>query len=234
MKDLSLFSIERLELSFAPKPWAFAEERKEEIAAFFAEFKRQKPAVWNGRVLLMHRYEVSDSIFRGEYFETDYASFLAWRRGNNPPADVHDCFGAGAVVSADNAVLLGVMGEHTANAGRIYFPAGTPDPSDVVDGTVNLDASIARELKEETGCDVNEFTIEPGWTTVIDGGLIVQIRILRSKDTAGTLRARMLAHLSSEKRPELSDIRIVRGKNDFDPAMPPFVIAFLERLFAKD
>lgn len=228
-----LFRVEGLELTFAPKPWAFAQEHKAEIAALFAELQREKPAIWNGRVLLMHRQVVAEGIFRGDYLETDYASFIAWRRWDSPPAGVHDCFGAGAVVSADGAVLLGVMGEHTANAGQIYFPAGTPDPSDIVDRKVDLARSVARELKEETGCDISEFSVAPGWTTVVDGGLIVQIQVLRSSESAEALRGQMLAHLAQETEPELADIRIVRGRRDFDAAMPCFVTTFLEQHFER-
>ena len=101
-----------------------------------------------------------------------------------PPAGVHDCFGAGAIVAADGALLLGVMGAHTFNAGQIYFPCGTPDPDDIVDGKVDLDLSVRRELKEETGLDVAEFTAEPGWTMVVDGPLIAQIKVLRSDERA--------------------------------------------------
>lgn len=227
----AIFPIDRLELSFAPKLWPFAEARRAAIDAYFAELKRQKPAIWNGRVLLLHRQVVSDGVFRGAYLETDYASFAAWRHWGMPKAGVHDCFGAAAVIAADGAVLLGVMGAHTANAGWIYFPAGTPDPSDIVGGTVDLDRSVARELKEETGLDMSEFAPEPGWTTVVDGGLIVQIKSLRSPLVAADLRARMLVHLAAEAEPELADIRIVRGRADFDPAMPRFVTVFLEALF---
>jgi 8-oxo-dGTP pyrophosphatase MutT (NUDIX family) len=138
------------------------------------------------------------------------------------------------VVSRDGAVLLGEMAQHTANAGSVYFPAGTPDPSDIIDGRVDLEASVARELKEETGYDIGEFDVEPGWTMVADRGFIVQIKTLRSRETADVLRARMLAHLAQEKQPELSDIRIVRSRRDFEPAMPVFVTAFLERLFEKE
>jgi 8-oxo-dGTP pyrophosphatase MutT (NUDIX family) len=215
-----------------PKPWAFAIERRAEIDAFFAEIQREKPAVWNGRVLLMHRHAVSGGVLRGEYLETDYAGFAAWRSWGSPPAAVHDCFSAAAIQSADGAFLLGLMAPHTFNAGQIYFPCGTPDPSDIVDGRVDLDYSVRRELKEETGLDAAEFTTEPGWTAVADGGLIAMIKILRSAESAEALRARILARLARERQPELSDIRIVRGPADFVPAMPNFVTAFLAQRFA--
>ena len=224
--------IDRLDLAFEPAPWPFADERRAAIGAYFAELQRQKPAMWNGRVLLLHRHELRDGVFRGAYLETDYASFSAWRHWRADDAGVNDCFGAGALISADGAVLLGVMGAHTANAGWIYFPAGTPDPNDVIDGKVDLDFSVARELKEETGIDIADVAPVPGWTMVQDGQLIVQIKTLRSALTADELRVRMLAHLASEAEPELADIRIVRGPADVDSAMPCFVTAYLRTLWA--
>jgi 8-oxo-dGTP pyrophosphatase MutT (NUDIX family) len=228
----SVFHIDGLELSFEPKPWAFANERRAEIDAFFEALRKDKPTLWNGRVLLMHHQVLAAGVLRGEYLETDYASFAAWRNWGLPPAGVRDCFGAAAVVAADKAVLLGVMGSHTFNAGLIYFPCGTPDPDDIVDGKVDLDLSVRRELKEETGLDASEFVAEPGWTMVVDGPLIAQIKALHSDKPAAVLRAQALAHLASEPHPELSDIRIVRGSADFDPAMPRFVTAFLASRFA--
>ena len=224
-------AVDRLDLAFEPAPWPFADARRGEIDAYFAELRRQKPAMWNGRVLLLHRHELRDGVFRGAYLETDYASFAAWRHWRSADAGVLDCFGAGALISADGAALLGVMGAHTANAGWIYFPCGTPDPSDVIDGKVDLDFSVARELKEETGIDVAEVAPAPGWTMVQDGQLIVQIKTLRSALSADETRVRMLAHLASETEPELADIRIVRGPADFDPAMPDFVTAYLRTIW---
>jgi len=228
----SVYHVDRLDLTFAPKPWAFASARRPKIDTFFAALQREKPGIWNGRVLLLHHKAVADGMFRGEYLETDFASFAAWRHWGYPPAGVHDCFGAAAIATADGAFLLGHMAAHTANAGYIYFPCGTPEPGDIVDGKVDLDFSVRRELKEETGCEIEEFSDEPGWTTVVDGGLIAQIKVLRSNDSAEALRARMLAHLAREKQPELSDIRIVRGPGGFDSAMPRFVTTFLAQRFA--
>jgi hypothetical protein len=226
-----LFRVDRLELTFAPKSWAFAVERRAEIDAYFAALQRQRPAIWNGRVLLLHRQVVKDGVFSGDYLETDYASFAAWSAWGRPAAGVHDCFGAAAVQAGDGAFLLGVMAPHTFHAGNIYFPCGTPDPDDIVGGKVDLDFSVRRELTEETGLDPEEFTPEPGWTTAVDGGLIAQIRLLRSPASADVLRERMRAYLGSEKQPELADIRIVRGREDFDSAMPRFVTAFLAQQF---
>jgi len=234
MSEPAIFRIERLELCFTPRPWAFALERRAEIETYFAALKCEKPAVWNGRVLLLHRHSVRDGVLRGDYLETDYASFIAWIAWGCPPAGVHDCFGAAAVASADGAVLLGAMAPHTFNAGQIYFPCGTPDPGDIVGGNVDLDRSVCRELAEETGLGPGDVSAEPGWTAVTNGGLIALMKVFRSPQSAGPLRARMLAHLASEPRPELCDIRIVRGPADFDAAMPLFVTAFLSKFFRTD
>ena len=229
---VSVVHADRLELAFAPKVWAFAAERRADIDVWFAAQQRENPALWNGRVLLLHTHAMADGVFRGSYLETDYASFAAWRHWGRPQAAVCDCFGAAAILAADGAFLLGVMGPHTANGGRIYFPCGTPDPKDIAGGRVDLDFSVRRELKEETGFDIAEFTAEPGWTTVFDLPLIAHMKVLRHRERAEVLRAHMLGHLAREPQPELADIRIVRGPADFDPAMPRFVTAFLARQFA--
>jgi 8-oxo-dGTP pyrophosphatase MutT (NUDIX family) len=231
MSGIIIVPVDRLALRFAPKPWAFAHERRAEIDACFEALRRDKPALWNGRVLLLHRQVISDGVFSGDYLETDYASFSAWIRWGRQAAGVHDCFGAAAILSADGAFLLGRMGAHTFNAGQIYFPSGTPDPDDVIDGRVDLDASVRRELKEEIGLELEEFVVEPGWATVVDGRQIALIKVLRSPMSADELRVRILGNMARQRQPELADICIVRGLADLDPAMRPFIKAFLSRHF---
>ena len=41
-----------LDLAVRPGMWPFAEERRAEIAAHFAEKQRERPKIWNGRILL--------------------------------------------------------------------------------------------------------------------------------------------------------------------------------------
>ncbi len=223
--------VDRLELTLEPRPWAFADANRRDIDVLFADMQKKKPALFNGRVLLMHRCEIAGGVLSGGFMEADYASFTFWIASGRPKAGIYDCFGAAAVMSSDGAFLLGEMGAHTFNAGQVYFPCGTPDLSDLVGRRVDFDLSVRRELKEETGLDASELTDERGWTLAIDGELICAIKAMRSPLPADALRARMLKHLARERQPELADIRIVRGPKDFSPAMRSFARIFLSHRF---
>ena len=153
-----LLEVAELDLAFEPARWAFAERHAASIAAHWARLRKTKPALFNGRVLLLGRRAIESRPdgalkLRGAYFETDYADFLAWREFGYPGEPVDNCFSMAALRGADGAFLLGEMAPHTYNAGQIYFPAGTPDPTDIFDGKVDLDASARRELFEETGVE---------------------------------------------------------------------------------
>ena len=148
-------------------------------------------------MLVLGEHAIDGAVFRGACLPTDYASFLAWNDWGRPEEGVRDCFAQGALRSADGAFLIGVMGPHTANAGKIYFPSGTPDLSDVNGDTVDLDASVWREVAEETGLTRADLTCDTGWHTVLAGPQIAQIKIMQSRENAQALRARIKAFLPS-------------------------------------
>ena len=224
--------IATLELKVQPFAWPFAQARRGEIDAHFAEKRREKPEIWNGRVLLGRNAVRSGDHLKADFFETDFASFLAWRDWGFPDTDVFNGFGMGAVQSSDGAFLLGEMAGHTANAGRIYFPAGTPDPDDIREGAVDIAGSVVRELAEETGLGESDYTMDGVWTCVFTGASIAMIRILRVAMTGEALQARVEAYLARETRPELRAVHLVRSTSELVPAMPRFVSAFLEAQFS--
>jgi hypothetical protein len=224
---MTIIPVERAELRFAPWPWPFADRQRAEIDAHFAKLMRGHPALWNGQVLLLNDFAFSGKAIHGSCFDTDFASFIAWRDWGWPDHSVRNCFSAGALVGSDGGFLLGVMGGHTANPGRIYFPCGTPDPRDLADGRLDLDGSIWRELGEETGLTAEDAVADPGFHVVLDGQRVAALRLLRAHLPAAELRARILAHLAAEAEPELADIRIVRDPGDLAPMMPAFIPAFL-------
>src|SRR5947209_19626642 len=219
--------LSRLDLRFEPAPWPFADERRAEIDAHFAKLRAAKPEMWNGRVLLLRGGEIGEGVLSGAYSEVDFASFIAWRDWGFPDISVRNCFPMAALRSSDGAFLLGVMAAHTANAGHVYFAAGTPDPNDIVGAAVDLESSVMRELKEETGITRDEVAAESGWMALPLGQRIALMKIVQARESADELRERVLAFLSSQKQPELSDIHVVRGLDDLRPTMPPYVATFL-------
>ncbi len=223
----TVLHIETLDLSVVAFDWAFARERRAEIDAHFEVLRRDSPGLWNGRVLLMRDYEIGGACLRGCCFETDYASFIAWRDFGFPDPAVTNCFALGALQGSDGGYVLGVMNSGTANAGKIYFPGGTPDPSDVSAGRLDLEASVRREVEEETGLGPDAFEIAQGWHCVPAGPLIGLLKPMRARQAAARLRERIRAHIASQHNPELADACVVRGRGDIAPTMPDFIQIFL-------
>jgi len=221
-----------LDLTVRPRLWPFARAHRAEIEAHFAQQQREKPAIWNGRVLIGHHPVFTEARFGADYFETDFASFLAWRDWGFPDQDVFNGFGMGALRCSDGAFVLGEMGAHTANAGRIYFPSGTPDLDDIRDGRVDVAGSVAREVLEETGLSEADYAASPFWDCVVSGAAIAIIKILHVDMPGEALRARIEATLARQPQPELAAIRLVRETRDLAAAMPRFVTAFLEAQFS--
>ena len=230
---LEIVPVERVEIRVAPWQWDFAVQRRVEIDAHFAARKERQPALWNGRVLLLRDHRIESSMLSGSSFETDFASFVAWRDWNFPDPDVFNVFAMAAVRGADGGYLLGEMGEHTASAGFLYFPCGTPDPKDVADGLLDLGGSAARELLEETGIDIITLSPRPGWSLVRERNFIALIKSFTAAEKAEHLRARVMRYLASGAHPELSDICIVRDRGDLTAEIPAFVIAFLESVWRE-
>jgi len=224
--------ITTLDLTYEPWDWPFAARLRADIDAHFAAKKREKPNIWNGRVLLARRPACVGGRFSASYFGTDFASFLAWRDWGFVDPAVFNSFGMGALRCADGAFVMGEMGAHTSTAGRVYFPAGTPDPDDIVGDRVDIAGSVTRELEEETGLTPADYAAAADWDCVTAGAAIALIRILNVAMPAADLRARIEANLARQKQPELSAIHLVRARADISAAMPPFVVAFIEQQFA--
>jgi 8-oxo-dGTP pyrophosphatase MutT (NUDIX family) len=227
MAPIAIHRVTQLDLNVRPRRWLFAEQRRADIEAHFAVQQREKP-IWNGRILLARDPDFSADRFSAGYFETDFASFLAWRDWGCPDKDVFNGFGMGALRCSDGAFILGEMGQHTANAGRIYFPSGTPDLDDIREGAVDMSGSVTREVEEETGLTPADYRASPHWDCVVSGAAIAMIRILHVDVSGEALRARIEANLARQEQPELSAIHLVHDTRDLTAAMPRFVTAFIE------
>ncbi len=229
MTHASIHRVTTLDLKLEPFGWPFAHERRAEIDAHFAAKQREKPTLWNGRVLLGRRPGFDGARIRASYFETDFASFLAWRDWGFPDKHVFNGFGMGALRCADGAFVMGEMSGHTANAGRVYFPSGTPDLDDIDGGAVDIEGSVAREVEEETGLTSADYQADAHWDCVVTGASVAMIRILHADISGEAMRKRIEANLARQSQPELAAIHLVRSTGDLTAAMPRFVTAFIEQ-----
>ncbi|MBV8796672.1 MAG: NUDIX hydrolase [Hyphomicrobiales bacterium] len=234
-----ILEVGELDLRFEPSRWEFPDHQAAAIAAHWGRLIKSKPSLFNGRVLLLGQRLIepgSDGLLKlsGVFFETDYADYVAWAAFGHPGERVDNCFSMAALRSDDGAFLLGEMAHHTYSAGQIYFPAGTPDPSDVFDGKVDLEASARRELLEETGLLASETNMAPDWTVVMTPQRIACMKLMTFPLPAERLKTRIEAFLARDPLAELARIHIVRDPYDIDETrVPIFVADYLRYAFAQ-
>jgi 8-oxo-dGTP pyrophosphatase MutT (NUDIX family) len=235
MSEARIFALADLHCRHVQQDWVFEREQAAHIADFWARFQAENPACFNGRVYLQHHWRIEAGRYLADCFETGFAAFMAWRDLGFPGPPVRNGFAMAALRAGDGAFLLGEMSAATANPGKIYFAAGTPDPDDrLADGTIDLAGSVLRELAEETGLKSDEVQVGAGWTCVDLPPRVAFMRAVTIDLPAMEARALMLTRMASLPEQELVDIHIVRGPADIDEArMPPFQVAFLKSVFSQ-
>lgn len=217
----------KLDLTLTDWQWPFAIEHRARIDAHFAEEQRKIPDLFNGRILLGRSHRFDADTLHAEYFETDFASFLAWRDWGYPDQSVFNGFGAGAIRANDGTFVLGEMAANTSNAGKIYFAAGTPDLSDLRGSVVDIVGSVRRETEEETGLAEAEYRAADTWDVVVTTGMVAMIRVLDIDRPGIEVKSRIEASLAAQAHRELSAIHLVRSTVDVNNRMPLYVRAFL-------
>ena len=230
--------VDTLDCRFVQHDWAFAREHAGAIEANWQARLATGQKLWNGRVLVALDARVVErdgrQVFRADHFETDYASFLAHRDLGFPDPRVRNCFAMAALRSADGAFLVARMGAHTANAGQLYFAAGTPDLGDVDGDKVDLAGSILRELAEETGIGAADVTLAADYTIAFESGRIACLKPARTAGDAEAVIARVQAFLAMETNPEIDGLVAIRNEADFTLGpMPPFLPVYLRAEFAE-
>lgn len=230
--------MDRLDCRVVPHAWDFERGFRKEIEAHWSERKASNPALYDGPVLLAcraePRLEQGERVLRVDFFEVGFSRFLAWRDFGFPDREVYNCFSMPALRTTDGAFLLGEMGPNHSCAGKLYFPAGTPDRSDVFEGRVDLDGSVIRELAEETGICVDKNAFSPGWRVVFESQRIACMKIIDWPASAREVEAEVARHIASEAEPELaSGYMLDRRAQLADPRLPAFMTAFLEPLLTR-
>ncbi|MBL8908898.1 MAG: NUDIX hydrolase [Rhizobiales bacterium] len=221
--SMPVYPILSLDLQLTSDPWDFARTERARIDAHWAGLAAAKPGLWNGEVLMCSEVTLADGSLSARFIRTDYASLVAWRDWGWQATQSLNCFGSAAVTSEDGALLFGRMASHTLNAGRVYPPGGSLEPTDVMaDGRVDVRGSIARELAEETGLDVKEAE-EGGFLAIFDDRRRLALaQNLRFPLSSAELAQRVRDYLAREDKPELAGVEMIARRSQICADMPGF------------
>lgn len=225
--------VRKLALTCIDWKWPFAAENRARIDAHFVEEQRKIPELFNGIVLLGRNHRFIDDTLHADYFETDFASFLAWRDWGFPDDSVFNGFGAGALRGNDGAFVLGEMAANTSNAGKIYFASGTPDRNDIRGSVVDLADSIRRETLEEIGLTEADYRATDAWDVIVARGVVAMVRVLDADRSGAELQARIEANLAMQAHREFAAVHLVRSTAELNDRMPLYVKSFLTAQFSS-
>jgi predicted NUDIX family NTP pyrophosphohydrolase len=204
----------RVTLIATEQPWSFPASAQSLIDAHWARSVAANPKYFNGVVYTLTELAIEPSHVSATLAPIAFREFLYWREGGRPDVGLRDGFGAAILRSKEGHVLLCRAAPGMLNHGRYTFVSGFIDLNDRrPDGTIDLDASTRRELREETGLGRDDLTAEPGYVVVNAGGVVMFAVVYRSELDATTLRERILAFARTAEMPEIDDVMIVASPN---------------------
>lgn len=216
-------------------PLATEPTRRATILDHFAGVTAQNPKLWNGSFFLFEDIRIADDSFVARARPTDFATFLLWRAEGFPANGHTHVFPVAAVTTADDRLLVGVMGRATANAGLVYPPSGSFDDDDRVGGRLDPVANMLRELGEEAGIDVADLTPEAGFTVIASGHRrLALVKRWRSAATSHELAREIAGHLGRESDPELRGFDFVPFERRLEPAETVPYVNTLLGLLARE
>lgn len=209
----------------APHPYEIA--HREAIEANWALEKAEKPALFNGEVMFFSSIRWADGRLDARCHTIRFATFMHWRR-HRPDTTAEHLYAHAMPVSSDGALIAIRMAPHTANAGRVYFAAGSFDPLDIRDGRLDIASNMAREVGEETGIDLAAARAEPdyyGWSG--DGGTVLVRRYFLDR-SADEIVEDIRSHIALDPDPEIDGAIVIRGPAHLPAGLMAHMVPLVE------
>lgn len=212
-------------------PLEFERANRPAIDAYWQEATARMPRLWNGPAFLFEDVLAKNGRLSGTARRTDFATFLYWR-DNGRPGDVVHVTGTSLPVLADGSLFGVRMAAHTANGGEVYFPAGSLEEGDLAEGVLDVTASIARELAEETGLAFDGA--EDMFTAAFDRGAYHIARRNRLAGDFGRCRDVLARHQAETGDDEIEAAVAIRADGAGLVALKPYARALADWHFENE
>ncbi len=207
-----ILPVDDIDVRLDPSPHPFVRGREEAIAENWQREVLEKPALFDGTVVLLSEFGYADGRLSGRCHAVSYATFLYWRKDR--VATAAHAFAHPMLVSRDNALIAIRMAAHTVNAGRVYFAAGSFEPEDFPDGRVDAHGNMVREVTEETGLDISDIRREERYYALAtERGTVIFRRYFLEED-AENIASRIRDFVAAESEPEIEAPVIIRNARD--------------------
>jgi hypothetical protein len=232
MDGTRLVPIKSADVIVSDRVWSFPTAHRDVIEAYWQRRTAENPKLFNGKILLLDRWSLSDGKFEGSCLVDDFKNFLYWREHGTPDRTVFNFFAAAALHSREGWLIVARMASHHSSAGRIFMPCGSLHTDDVKAGRVDLDGNIFREIAEELGAPLCDGELQQPFL-IFDGARIAYMRAIKLRQSAAEIVASVDRHLAAIDEPEFSSLLFVKGMADvIKPEMPAFTEAYIHHAFA--
>lgn len=203
----------RLTVQVGDEPWTLNPEMQRAIET---EWETLRDRFFRGPVLSLVGVQPTVAGTKLDARWTDYAHFLYSFRQIpiRHPAYVRVLCAVACLVTSDGYFLAGQMGMHTARPGWIQAVGGSAEPGEVVAGRFDAVSSAVRELREETGLDVEEpglvadFGVAGYTQDERDGSVAIGVKILLNLTHRDAI-ARFQEFRSKRSVTELDDLAAI-------------------------
>ncbi len=113
---------------------------------------------FNGELFMLDEIVKGNEVIKIIVQKTNFAHFLYNREvdSNLGQYNIHTVFASALIITADDRIIVGKMGEHTSRAGKYQFSGGGLEDGDIKNGICDMKHSMQKELMEELGIDSDD------------------------------------------------------------------------------
>jgi 8-oxo-dGTP pyrophosphatase MutT (NUDIX family) len=209
----TILPVDTVDVRLVPEPHPFETANADAIASNWHHEIAANPALFDGTVVLLSELAYRDGTLRGCCHAVRYSTFLHWRR-NRADSGAEHAYAHAVLAARDGALVAIRMGLHTANAGKVYFAAGSFEPIDFPDGRVDVDANMIREVREETGLHIGGARRDPRCQALSTTRGTVIFRRYVLDENADDIAASINSFVAREPEPEILGPVIIRSPDD--------------------
>jgi 8-oxo-dGTP pyrophosphatase MutT (NUDIX family) len=227
-----ILPVDAIDVVLDPSPHPFELGKADAIADNWRREVAAKPALFDGRVVLLSEFGYDAGRLFGRCHAVGYSTFLYWRKDRAGTA-AH-AFAHPMLVCSDNALIAIRMAAHTVNAGRVYFAAGSFEPEDFPGGRVDAHGNMVREVREETGLDISDVPRGDRHHALSTERGTVIFRRYHLDATADEIATRIAAFVAREEEPEIEGPVVIRNAHDLPAGLMSHMKPLIEWHFSAE